>query len=226
MESTNFGLDSAALSIARSAFTVLGCASSPSWSELPREAASSTREGLQLSQSIAADSSTATPEGVLADTDSVRDQWLETLRRGKEYRDAFVSEDIDNGIPFQIRALREKSGWTQAELGRAAGMAQARISLLEDPNYARLNLATLKRLAAAFDVALLVKFVPFSELVERSASLSPSSLTPVSFDEDSACIGASPTVAVVPTSNTEPDRHLVDFMSSTNPQQPELGTAD
>lgn len=107
--------------------------------------------------------------------------------RNKEYRDAFVTEHIDTGIPFQIRALREQKGreWTQKELGIRTGMAQETISRLEDPNYGKLTLKTLKRLASAFDVALMVRFVPFSELVEWELHLTPDSLEALSFEEES-----------------------------------------
>ena len=106
--------------------------------------------------------------------------------KDKEYRDAFVEEHIDTGIPFQIRALREQKGreWTQKELGMRTGMAQETISRLEDPNYGKLTLKTLKRIASAFDVALMVRFVPFSELVEWELKLTPDSLTPSGFEED------------------------------------------
>ena len=102
----------------------------------------------------------------------------------KEYRDAFVSAHIDNGIPFQIRALRKRKGWTQKELAEHVGMKQERISALENPNYSKFTLSTLKKLASAFDVALIVRFAPFGELAKWELELSPESLTPPSFEED------------------------------------------
>jgi transcriptional regulator with XRE-family HTH domain len=104
--------------------------------------------------------------------------------KDKEYRDAFVSALITTGIPFQIKALREQRPWTQKELGELADMAQESISRLEDPNYGKLNLNTLKRLAAAFDVGLMVRFVPFSDLVEWDINLSNESLKVASFTEE------------------------------------------
>ncbi|RPI22099.1 MAG: XRE family transcriptional regulator, partial [Acidobacteria bacterium] len=52
--------------------------------------------------------------------------------RDKTYRDAFVWSEIRAGLPFQIRALREKKGWTQAQLADRVGMTQSRISKVED----------------------------------------------------------------------------------------------
>lgn len=104
--------------------------------------------------------------------------------RNKDYREAFVSELINTGIPFQIIALREQREWTQGKLGEKANMLQPEISRIEDPNYGKLSIATLKRIASAFDIGLLVKFVPFSDLVEQEVHLSPDSLRAVSFEDD------------------------------------------
>lgn len=106
--------------------------------------------------------------------------------KNKEYRDAFVSEHISTGIPFQMRALREQEErkWSQKELGKRAGMLQERISVLEDPDYGKFNIATLKKIASAFDIGLVVRFVPFSELAEWELNLSPESLNVPSFNEE------------------------------------------
>ena len=79
----------------------------------------------------------------------------------EEYRHEFVSEHVTVGLAFQIHLLREARGWTQEELASRCDMAQETISRLEDPNYGRYTLKTLKRLAKTFDVGLLVRFVSF-----------------------------------------------------------------
>ncbi len=106
--------------------------------------------------------------------------------KDKRQRDAFVSAQIDTGIPFQIKVLREQKPWTQKELGEHSNptMDQVRISILEDPNYGKITLTTLKRLASAFDVGLVVRFVPFSELVEWELNLDSESLKVLSYDEE------------------------------------------
>lgn len=101
-----------------------------------------------------------------------------------EYRREFVSEHVSTGLAFQIRALREARVGTQERLGELIGTAQEAISKLESPDYGRYSLTTLKKLAAAFDVALLVRFVPFTELVEWTIGLTPERLTPPSYDEE------------------------------------------
>lgn len=106
--------------------------------------------------------------------------------QSKEHRDAFVSASVDQTIPFQVRALRlaPQRNWTQEELAHRADMKQERISACENPNYGRFSLRTLKQLAAAFDVALIVRFAPFSELVEWETNLSSESLEVPNFDQE------------------------------------------
>jgi len=114
------------------------------------------------------------------------DQRQELIRKllNKEYRDSFVSAYIDQGIPFQIRALRLQRKWKQEDLAQRAKMKQARISAIENPNYQSFSLRTLKQLASAFDIGLVVRFVPFSDLVKWDLNLSAESLEVISFDED------------------------------------------
>lgn len=114
-----------------------------------------------------------------------RQQFAQSLR-DKEYRDAVVEEYITEGLAAQIHETREARGWTQAELAERTQMAQESISRLENPNYGSYSLKTLKRLASALDVALVVRFVPFSELVDWVADLSTNDLAVAGFDGD-AC---------------------------------------
>lgn len=58
----------------------------------------------------------------------------------------------------QIRHYRLKQGWTQVELGKAANIAQPVIARYESGRYDRYSLATLRRLAEALDVRLVVRF--------------------------------------------------------------------
>jgi transcriptional regulator with XRE-family HTH domain len=109
---------------------------------------------------------------------------LVNLLKDKNFRDSFVTTRVDGGTAFQIRYMREKEGWTQQELARRLGTSQNSVFRLESPNYGRANLTTLKRLASVFDVALVVRFVRFSELVDHVTNLSTESVTVDSFDED------------------------------------------
>lgn len=104
--------------------------------------------------------------------------------RDKEYRDGYTEAQLSIEVPFQIRAIRKAHGWTQTQLAERSGIPQARISHIEQPGRDPLSLRTLYRLAAAFDVGLLVQFVPFSELVRREALFNPETFHVPSFEKD------------------------------------------
>jgi len=91
---------------------------------------------------------------------------ISRLQRGRRVRQLFVESHIAKTIAYQIRATREKLGLTQQQLANEIGTNQNAIYRLESPNYGKATLTTLKRVAAALDVALVVRFVPFSELVD------------------------------------------------------------
>jgi len=104
--------------------------------------------------------------------------------KDKTYRDAFVASHIFNGIAFQIKTIREHKPFTQTELANLTGMKQERISVLENPNNSSVTINTLQRIASAFDVGLMIRFVPYSELVKWDISLSSDSLQVASYPED------------------------------------------
>jgi transcriptional regulator with XRE-family HTH domain len=112
-----------------------------------------------------------------------RRQLVESLQ-DKDYRHDFNDESINVGLAHQIRLLQQAHGWSQKQLGEEVGMAQETISQLENPNYGRYSLSTLRRLSRAFGVALIVRFAPFSELVDWSVNLSRDRLTPPRFEHD------------------------------------------
>jgi len=87
-------------------------------------------------------------------------------------------------LPLQIRALRKQFVGTQPELSRLTGMKQSRISNMEKPGKVHFSLETLQRLAEAFDVALIVRFAPFSELLDWSDRFNPESFQVPSFTEE------------------------------------------
>jgi transcriptional regulator with XRE-family HTH domain len=106
--------------------------------------------------------------------------------KDKEYRDAFVASQIRIGLPLQCRALRESRELTQPALAAAAGMTQPQISEIERPGERRLNIETLLRLASAYDVALQVRFVPFSQLIHDDDDIDLEHLEIAPFEEDLA----------------------------------------
>lgn len=130
--------------------------------------------------------------GVLVSMTSARVRQIIDSLRNKAYRAALVDEGIDEHIPAQIRAMRQARGWSQKELAQRLGIPQHGVSRLENPNYGRFTLATLKRLAPVFDVALVVKYVPFSEYADWMANLSPDDLAVPDYEHDP---GLAPSVS-------------------------------
>lgn len=124
-----------------------------------------------------------------SDTVSKRLELWRTLAN-EESRDAFVSADISGSLAAQIYYMREDREWTQKALADKVGMAQSRISLLEDPSYDKFTISTLRRLASAFEVGLLVRFVTFSELLERATPFTASRLSPVKYSKDRVRLGS------------------------------------
>ena len=93
---------------------------------------------------------------------------LQRLNRGSEARARFVESHLDKSIAFQIRSLRDHEGWTQGVFAEKLGIKhQNNVSArLENPNYGKHSLTTLKKIAATCDVALVVWFIPFSRLLD------------------------------------------------------------
>jgi transcriptional regulator with XRE-family HTH domain len=117
-------------------------------------------------------------------TDSDRREIYEKCQESKEYRDSFIAEHIYSRLPLKIRGLREQRGWSQKELGEKVGMAQAWVSKLEDPSYGKYTIATLLRLASAFDVGLDIDFKLVSQILDKALTLTPESFEMLSFADD------------------------------------------
>jgi transcriptional regulator with XRE-family HTH domain len=116
---------------------------------------------------------------------------IRRLQKGFKARAQFVASHIDKGIANQIRALRNRHGLSQEQLAEMVEMNQNAISRLESPKRGRPTITTLKRLAEAFDVALVVRFVPFSQLARWVSGtpfidegISTASLGVPNFDEE------------------------------------------
>lgn len=91
---------------------------------------------------------------------------IRRLMKGRDARVRFVDSHLSKGIAFQVQALRDKEDWSQQQLAGQLGSNQNAVYRLENPNYGKQTLTTLKKVAAVFDVALVVRFVPFSQLLD------------------------------------------------------------
>jgi transcriptional regulator with XRE-family HTH domain len=133
----------------------------------------------------------------------------------KRYRDIFGTS-ITGTTAAQIRAMREKKGWSQQKLAKEVEMGQARISLLENPNYQTLSLNTLKRIANVFDVALVVRFVPFSKLFAMLDNETEETLAILGFEEE---FGTEANPIVTPSAKVI-ELRLREFYPDSPPEGP------
>lgn len=90
---------------------------------------------------------------------------LARIRRSKDARARLVESNLAKEIAYQIRATREAQDMTQAALAEATGMSQNNISRIENPDYGKHTSSSLKRIAEALDVAVIIRFVPFSQYI-------------------------------------------------------------
>jgi transcriptional regulator with XRE-family HTH domain len=117
--------------------------------------------------------------------------FLRRIQRGRKARAQMVSSNLSEGIAFQIRATRDKRVMTQAALARESGMTQNNLSRVESPDYGKQTISSLKRIAEALDVALVVRFVPFSQYINwlsgtpfLDEGLRPEALAVPSFEDE------------------------------------------
>jgi transcriptional regulator with XRE-family HTH domain len=114
---------------------------------------------------------------------SLREELIEN-KDDKEYRHGYADENLNATIATQIKVLREQREWKQEDLAKEAGMKQPMISRYENVNYSSWSINTLKKLAAAFDVYLDVRFQSFQTLVEIAENFGRETLEVPPFTED------------------------------------------
>lgn len=102
----------------------------------------------------------------------------------KRYRNAFVAARISQTLAIQLRVLRQRAGLSQPDLARELGTSQNAVSRMESPMYGKQSISTLKKLAAYFDVGLIVRLAPFSEIMDWTLSLKEGSVAIPDFAHD------------------------------------------
>lgn len=101
-----------------------------------------------------------------------------------EYRQAYMESAVHQTIAWQIRLNRERRGMTQAELAKKTGTRQSAISRAEDTEYEGHSLSALVKIANAFDCALVVNFVSYSELAYQSNRLGKNYMIAIGYQEE------------------------------------------
>jgi hypothetical protein len=99
------------------------------------------------------------------------------LLNSQKSRAAYIKAKLSVLVPAQIRVLRLKSKTPampfQRDLARESETQQSRISMFETPGMANMTLETLSNVAAGLRCGVIVKFVPFSEMLRWENSFSP-----------------------------------------------------
>jgi transcriptional regulator with XRE-family HTH domain len=113
----------------------------------------------------------------------IRDRLLKRFHSFK-YRHGYLDEFTDAYIATQIKVLREERRLNQTALGKLAGMKQSQISELEDVNNRGWKVRTLKKLAKAFDLALVVRFEEFGRVLPDIGNLDRKHLERAAFKDD------------------------------------------
>jgi transcriptional regulator with XRE-family HTH domain len=108
---------------------------------------------------------------------------LEKLQR-KPYRHTYLAEHVRRGIAYQIRALRDQRKWKQGTFAKYLGKPQSVVCRLEDPTYGKVTIQTLLEIANVFDVALEVRFLPYSTFICNTRDVSVPAMQVPEFKDD------------------------------------------
>jgi len=128
-----------------------------------------------------------------------RSTLISRLLNNRGARESYIRSKLNVLIPSQLRGLRLKYPMTQKELAIAADMKQPRISAMERPGETQFTVETLIRLAAALKVGLVIKFVPFGEMLRWENLFSQDSFNVTQIDSDADFI--EPKAAQTPEHN-------------------------
>lgn len=125
---------------------------------------------------------------------SDRQKIISRLIADRNFRADYIRAKLDVLIPSQLRALRMRENKTQPELAQMADMKQSRISAMETPGLVNFNRETLVRMAATHSVGMVIKFVPFSEMLEWENSYSQDAFSVTQLADDTDFLYPATTV--------------------------------
>jgi transcriptional regulator with XRE-family HTH domain len=106
------------------------------------------------------------------------------LLESRDSRASYIRRKINMLVPAQLRALRSRKAWTQAQFAQEADMNQPRVSLMERRGALNFNLETLIRVAATHGLGLQVRFVPFSEMLKWEKAFNEATFDVPRIEED------------------------------------------
>jgi transcriptional regulator with XRE-family HTH domain len=101
-----------------------------------------------------------------------------------EYSEGYSESFLNSYIATQIKVIREQRKMKQADLAREIGTTQTAISRIENVNYSSWNIRTLKKLARAFKVRLMVSFETYGTLPDEVARFTRDALQRAEREKD------------------------------------------
>lgn len=104
--------------------------------------------------------------------------------RDPEYSEGYAESFLNSYIATQIKVIREQRRMKQSDLAREVGTTQTAISRIENVNYSSWNIKTLKKLARAFRVRLMVSFETYGTLVDEVGRFNRESLQRTEREKD------------------------------------------
>ena len=102
------------------------------------------------------------------------------------YRRTYVDDFANAYLATQIQVLREQRGLTQTEFADLVGVRQSQVCRWENVNNSSWQLRTLRKIAAALDLVVVVRFESFGQVLPDIEAFSREALERVSFADDPA----------------------------------------
>lgn len=109
---------------------------------------------------------------------------LKDILSNKELRHAWGKTRLYETLALQIRLNRQERNWSQGELAKKAGISLMSVWRLEHVRLGGWTINTLIKIAAAFDCALIVRFIAWGELIELVLNQSAENLIVKPFIKD------------------------------------------
>lgn len=85
-------------------------------------------------------------------------EFLKEKLKDKDFEKRYYRDLEKTRIAVEIVYFREKKGLTQAELAKLVNTSQSAIARLENPDYKGYSIATLRKVASALGLELVVSF--------------------------------------------------------------------
>lgn len=101
-----------------------------------------------------------------------------------EFREFYMESTVEQDIAWQIASNRKARKLSQKDLAIKCSTRQSAIARLEDPTYGKHSIAMLVKVAHAFECALRIKLIPYSQLAEEVQDTSDEALLAAPFSEE------------------------------------------